>query len=124
MADEVEARLDRMRRAMVKMRREGRQAEFDALVVAYEALKAEHVERVHEERRQAARARRAPQRAVEEPVRAELWRLPRGFASPLAAERARSGWRPREEPVVPAGALSPWRRGGSPMGERIWRPGR
>jgi hypothetical protein len=122
MADDAVVRMARMRRAMAKMRREGRQAEFDVLVTAYEALKAEHVERVHEERREAARARAAARRAQEARVRPQRWRLPAGFGvSPLAARRAREarpGW------VVPVGrpALSPWRRGGGLMSETIWRP--
>lgn len=123
MADEVEQRLDRMRRALVKLRREGRVREFEAVAVAYRALKGEHVERVHVERREQVRARRAQQRAVEEPVRPRSWRFPAGFSSPLAAERARSGWQERREPTVPAGGLRPWRRG-SLMETQIWRPGK
>lgn len=121
-AEDIEARLSRMRKAMAKMASEGREPEFEALSRAYEALKverdqgeAERLRAAHVEARRVAAAR-----ASGEPQR---WRLPYGFASPLAAKRAREGWRPREEPSVPAGGLSPWRRG-SPASEVIWRPGR
>lgn len=123
MADEVAARLARMRRAMAKLLCEGRQREFDAVAAAYEALKRE---RDQEEagRLRAARLVARPvtaERAPEEPKR---WRLPRGFGvSPLAAHRAVHG-SPSDVPVVPVGrpALSPWRRV-SPMAEQVWRPG-
>jgi hypothetical protein len=122
MAEDVVERLARMRRAMVKMRRAGRQREFDVLAVEYARVKAEQMEEAEVEQRERARARRAArvaERAVERPAR---WKLPPGFGtSPLAAQRAREG-RP-EVPVVPVGrpALSPWRRG-NPAAERIWRP--
>lgn len=122
MADEIEARLSKMRKAMAKMASEGREREFVALDAAYQVLKRERDEaeaaRLRAER---VRVRRA---AVERPVEESgRWRLPRGFASPLAAQRAREGR--REVPVIPVGrpALSPWRRV-PPMREQIWRPGR
>jgi hypothetical protein len=122
MAEGVVERLARMRRAMARLQRAGRQREFDVLAAAYAALKAEQMECAEEEQRERARARRAA-RAAERPVeRPARWRLPAGFGtSPLAAQRAREG-RP-EVPVVPVGrpVLSPWRRG-SPMAEQIWKP--
>lgn len=122
MAEETVERLARMRRAMGRMLREGRTKEFEALAAAYASLKAEHVVRVHEEQRAAARARRAQQRAVTVQEGPKPWRLPRGFGtSPLAQQRAREGWRPRVEPTAPASA-GPWRGGWHPASERVWRP--
>lgn len=122
MVEETDARLARMRRALAKLRREGRVQEFAAVASAYASLKAEQMARAEEEGRAAARARVAARR-VERPAVAspERWRLPAGFASPLAARRARDG---RPGGVVPVGrpALSPWRRGGGPASEVIWRP--
>jgi hypothetical protein len=122
MAEETDARLARMRRALVKLRREGREREFAAVAEAYAGLKREQMERVEEEQRAAARARAAVRRA-ERPVEgvSGRWRLPRGFASPLAAQRAREASSGR---VVPVGrpALNPWGRGWSPAQEQIWRP--
>ncbi|MDQ0831941.1 hypothetical protein QF032_003785 [Streptomyces achromogenes] len=120
MAEDAAERLARMRRVMVRLRRQGRVEEFEAVAAAYSALKRQQMERAEEEGRAAVRARRAQQRA-EEPVRSGAWRLPYGFSSPLARERARSGWRAREEPVVPAGGLRPW-RSRSLAQTRIWRP--
>lgn len=122
MAEDVEARLSRMRRAMAKMASEGREREFEALDRAYQVLARER-DQEEESRLRAERARvrrAAAVRPVEEPRR---WRLPRGFASPLASRRAREG-RP-EVPVIPVGrpALAPWRWRGVPMSEQIWRPG-
>lgn len=122
MAEETDAQLARMRKAMVKLRREGRVQEFAAVASAYASLKAEQMARAEEEQRAAARARVAVRRAERaSEASSGRWRLPRGFASPLAAQRAREarpGW------VVPVGrpALSPWRRGGGPASEVIWRP--
>ncbi|MDX3570807.1 hypothetical protein [Streptomyces sp. ID05-47C] len=118
MAEDAVERLARMRRAMVKMQRAGRQREFDVLAAEYARLKAEQMERAEAEQQAAVRARRAVQVVRERPGRR---RLPYGFSSPLAAERARSGWRPREEPTVPAGGLRPWREQ-SLMATQIWRP--
>ncbi|NGO43784.1 hypothetical protein [Streptomyces ureilyticus] len=119
---EREEQLVKLRHRMGKALRRGEMAEYDRLSASYGRLKSAHVLKVHEEhvagRRAAVAERRAQQRA-EVPKR---WKLPSGFSSPLAAERARSGWRPREEPVAPAGGLRPWRRYGSPMSERIWKP--
>jgi hypothetical protein len=119
MAEDAAERLARMRRVMVRLRRQGRVEEFEAVATAYSALKRQQMERAEEEGRAAVRARRAQQRTEEERVRPARWRLPYGFSSPLARERARSGWRPREEPVVPAGGLRPW-RSWSPMEEKLW----
>jgi len=116
--EEREEQLAALWKRMARAARRGQMDRFEALRQEHERLKAEHVERSHEEGRAAARARAAAQRAQVRPVR---WRLPAGFSSPLAAERARSGWRPRVEASAPAGGLRPWRRG-SPMSERIWRP--
>jgi len=121
MADEVEGRLARMRRAMAKMTAEGREREFEALSRAYEALRVER-DQVEAERLRAARVEARRVAAVRAPGGPRRWRLPRGFGrSPLAQQRDRVG-RP-EVPVVPVGrlVLSPWRRG-SPMEARIWRP--
>ncbi|MCZ4515693.1 hypothetical protein O3Q52_47825 [Streptomyces sp. ActVer] len=77
MADETVERLAKMRRAMGKMLRAGREKEFEALAGAYAKLKGEHVTRVHEEyvaqRRAvvAARGGRPTPAAVSE---AERWR--------------------------------------------------
>jgi hypothetical protein len=121
MADETDARLARMRRALAKLRREGREREFDVVADAYAALKAEQMERAEEEGRAAARARVAARRAERAQESPERWRLPAGFGmSPLAQQRAREG---RPGWVVPVGrpALNPWRRS-HPASEVIWRP--
>lgn len=120
-AVEREQELVKLRRRMGRLLRRGESAEFDRLSAEYGRLKAEHVLRTHEEYVAERRAARAAVRAQEAAVGPARWRLPRGFASPLAAERARSGWRPREEPSAPAGGLRPW-RGRHPFAERIWRP--
>lgn len=123
MSEETVERLARMRRAMVKLHRQGRVREFEAVASAYASLKAELVERVHEEQRAQARARVAARRAEQgEREVSGRWRLPAGFSSPLAARRAREGWRPRVEPTGPAGGLRPWGRSWSPVSEVIWRP--
>jgi hypothetical protein len=124
MADGAEKRLAKMRQAMAKLRREGREKEFTAVAEAYAALKREQMERAEEELREQARVRAAARRAERVREGPERWRLPRGFGvSPLAAQRAREG-RP-EVPVVPVGrpALSPWRRS-HPASEVVWEPGR
>lgn len=125
MADEADVRLARMRRALAKLSREGREREFQAVAAAYRALKAERMEAAEVERREAARARRAVAPAVRPSGgRRERWRLPRGFASPLAAQRAVQGF--EREPLVPDSrrpVLRPWRQT-SPMEQQIWRPGR
>ncbi len=121
MADEADEQLARMRRAMGKLAREGRQREFDAVAEAYAALKRERMEQAEQEHMERVRARRAVRAAERPSVEPRRWRLPRGFGvSPLAVQRARE---PRPEWVVPVGrrALQPWRRG-SPMSEQIWRP--
>lgn len=123
MAEETaEEQLGRLRRQMARALRRGETGEFERLSALYADLKAAEVERVHREQREAARARRAAsvaQQAAEEPRR---WRLPPGFRSPLAMERARSGIRPREEPPgPPPSGLRPWRRPWPPS-EVIWRP--
>ena len=125
MADDAVKRLDRMRRAMAKLWREGREAEFRAVEEAYRSLKAEQMAAAEVERREAARSRRAAAPAVRSSGRSwERWRLPRGFASPLAAQRAAAGF--EREPMVPDSrrpALRPW-RSVSPMEQVVWRPGR
>lgn len=125
MADEADVRLARMRRALAKLSREGREREFAAVAAAYAELKRQRMEAAEAERREAVRARRAAVPAVRPSggVR-ERWRLPRGFASPLAAQRAAAGF--ERGPVVPDSrrpVLSPW-RGSHPMAEVVWRPGR
>lgn len=107
---------------MARMAAEGREREFAALDAAYQVLVRERGEaeaaRLRAERVRVRRA--AAERPSEEPQR---WRLPRGFGrSPLAQQRDRSGWRPREEPRGPEGGLRPWRRRGGLMSEQIWRP--
>lgn len=119
MAEDIETRLARMRRAMAKMAAEGREREFSALELAYAVLKRER-DQEEASRLRAARVQ-ARRVAAEGPRR---WRLPRGFGtSPLAARRAREGR--AEVPVVPVGrpALNPWRRS-HPAAEVIWEPGR
>ena len=125
MADETAAKLAKLRKAMVKMQRAGRQREFDALASAYASLKAQQMEQAEQEHRAPMRARRAAQRPVEAQERVNPWRLPAGFGtSPLAQQRAREGRR-EGGPQVPArGHLSPWRGGWHPASEQIWRPGR
>lgn len=123
MAEEIEVRLSRMRRAMAKMAAEGREAEFAALDTAYEALKRERdtQERARLQAERVRVRRAAAERAVEEPQR---WRLPRGFGrSPLAQARDRDGRREVQIVSVSRRGLSPWRRYGSSMSEVIWRPG-
>lgn len=119
MVEETDAQLARMRRALVKLRREGREREFGAVAEAYRSLKVQQMEAAEAERREAARARRAAEAAVRPPE--GRWRLPRGFRSPLAVQRARTAVRPREEPRAAEGGVSPWREV-SPMQERVWRP--
>jgi hypothetical protein len=115
--------LAKLRRRMGRALRRKDTGEYERLAAVYADLKGAEVERAHRERREASRARRAAQRAAVE-AREDRWRLPYGFSSPLAAERARSGVRPQEEPAgPPRGGLRPWRRGWSPMSEVIWRPG-
>ena len=118
---EREAELEKLRRRMRRAARRGDAEELGRLSALYAAQKGEHVQRTHEEYVAERRAARAAVRAQERAEAPKRWRLPSGFSSPLAAERARSGWRPREEPSVPAGGLRPWRRG-SPASEVIWRP--
>lgn len=122
-AEEREVQLAALRKRMRRAARRGDAAELERLSAEYAEAKAVHVVQSHEEQRAAALARRAEKRAVGAQQQPRVWRLPRGFASPLAAERARQGWRAREEPQHPGGGLSPWRRP-SPASERIWRPGR
>ncbi|MEH0642847.1 hypothetical protein QBB33_15495 [Streptomyces scabiei] len=121
-AEEREEQLVKLRRRMGRALKRDDAAGYDRLSAVYARLKAEHVTKVHAERMAERRAARAAQRARQRTEGPERWRLPRGFGmSPLARERARSGWRPREEPSMPAGGLRPWRRG-APMSEVIWRP--
>lgn len=121
--EEREAELAKLRKQIRKAGRRGDRAEYERLSALYVRQKSVHVEAVHEEYVAERRAARAAQRAREERERAKPWRLPRGFSSPLAAERARSGWQERREPVRPAVGLRPWRRSWSPAQEQIWRPG-
>lgn len=121
-SEEREAVLSQLRKRMAKAARRKDMGRYAELRAEHDRLKAEHVTLSHEEQRAEARARRAAQRAEAAAVAPARWRLPRGFASPLAAERARSGWRPREEPSMLAGGLRPWRRYGGPMSDVIWRP--
>lgn len=119
---EREEQLGVLRKRMRRAARRGEAEVLEQLSAEYAELKAEHVVRSHEERIAEVRARAAARRAERAVERPERWRLPAGFGtSPLAAERARTGWRPREEPVRPARGLQPWRRG-SLMETRIWRP--
>jgi hypothetical protein len=114
---EVEAELKALRKAMRKALRAGDMA-------AYGRAKGEHVTRVHEAQRRAQRAAREALRApVPEPVRSESgrWRLP-FRRSPLAYERDRQPPAPVAPQLPRGGHLSPWRRGGSPASEVIWRP--
>lgn len=120
MSDDVTEELGKLRRRMGRALRRGDTVEYGSLSVRYARLKAQQMEDAEREHRDRVRARRAvreAQRASEGP-----WRLPRGFASPLAVERARTGVRPREEPPGAGYGLRPWRTEG-PMERQIWRPG-
>lgn len=115
-----EEQLAVLRRRMGRAARRGDAAGWERLSVEYAELKAAHVARSHAEERERVRARRASVRAAEGQER-RPWRLPRGFQSPLAAERARLPVA-APAPQVPAGGhLRPW-RGGHPASEVIWRP--
>ena len=117
---EREAGLEKLRRRMRRAARRGDAAGSERLRVEYAELKAAHVARSHAEQREQVRARRVAERAVEAEQR-RPWRLPRGFLSPLAVERARLPV-PVPAPQIPAGGhLRPW-RGGHPASEVIWRP--
>jgi hypothetical protein len=119
---EREEQLAVLRKRMARAARRGHMDRYEELRQEHDRLKARHVELSHEEQRAAARVRAVARRAQERPLPSGRWRLPPGFGvSPLAAQRARAGWRPRVEPSVPAGGLRPWRRGPS-MSERIYRP--
>lgn len=120
--EEREEQLAAVWKRMARASRRGRTDQYAELRREHDRLKAEHVTKVHEEQRAAARARVAARRAQEAREGPKPWRLPRGFGrSPLAQQRDRSGVRPREEPRGPEGGLNPWRRGSS-MTEQIWRP--
>lgn len=120
---EREEQLAGLRRRMEKAARQGHTVRYEELRQEHDRLKAVHVERSHEEQRAAARARAMARRAErQEREVSGRWRLPPGFSSPLAARRAREGWRPRVEPVAPPGGLRPWGRSWSPVSEVIWRP--
>lgn len=72
MADETVERLGRMRRAMAKLLREGREREFAAVSAAYAALKQQQVEQAPRPERE-----RAVPRVVQRPrelSEAERWR--------------------------------------------------
>lgn len=117
--EEREAGLEKLRRRMRRAARRGDAAGLERLRAEYAELKAAHVARSHEEQRERVRARRAAEKAVE--ASSGPWRPPRGFVSPLAVERARTGWQERREPVRPVYGLRPWRQE-SPMQRQIWRP--
>ena len=117
---EREAVLEKLRRRMGRAARRGDAAGWERLSVEYAELKAAHVARSHAEEREQVRVRRVAERAVEAEQR-RPWRLPRGFLSPLAVERARLPVS-APAPQIPAGGhLRPW-RGGHPASEVIWRP--
>lgn len=91
MADEMVERLGRMRRAMAKLLREGREREFVAVSAAYAALKrqqAEQVGRPEREPRAVPRVVRQPRELSE----AERWRraIRRRYGSGMTAVV----WRP------------------------------
>lgn len=123
--EEREAVLSRLRKRMARAAQRKDMGRYAELKAEHDRLKDEHVMASHAEVKAAMRARRVRERAqvaLEAPRR---WRLPAGFGrSPLAQQRDRQGC--AVVPVVPVGrpALSPWRRGGSPASEVIWRPGR
>jgi hypothetical protein len=110
---------------MAKAARRGNSDRYEELRAEHDRLKVVHVERSHEEQRAAARARALARRAEEAEERARRWRLPPGFALPLARERAVFGGS-SSVPMVPDSrrlALRPWRRG-NPASEVIWHPER
>lgn len=119
-AEVREAELARVFRWVGRAARRGDAVRYEELRAAHDRLKAEHVAASLSEHQAVVRARRAAEAA--EAASAGPWRLPRGFQSPLAVQRARTGVRRREQPRGPEGGLSPWRRGGSPMRARIWWP--
>lgn len=122
-AEVREAELAKVFRRMGKAARRGDSERYEELRAIHDRLKADHVRLSHEEQRAEARARVAERRALEGRERSRRpWRLPRGFSSPLAAQRAREA---RPEWVVPVGrpVLRPW-AGVHPLSERIWWPGR
>lgn len=124
MTDDADKDLDRLRKQLRKAVRRGDAARVEALKAEYAALKATVVRRQHEEQRAAHLAARRAQKAQQQPReagRAERWRLP-FTRSPGARERDRLP--ASAEPVRgPVTGLRPWRRGGHPMAEQIWRPG-
>lgn len=112
---DVEAELKSMRKSMRRALKAGDMA-------AYGRVKAEHVTRVHQEQQRARRAARDARRVLEPvPVERERWRLP-FTRSPGAYERDRLPPPPPKPQVPYGGHLSPWRRGGSPVSEVLWRP--
>lgn len=122
--EEREAQLSTLRKRMAKAARRRDLDRYAELKAEHDRLKDEHVMASHAEMKAAMRAQKARERAQVAAEPSGRWRLPRGFGvSPLAAQRARGGG-PRVEASMPAGGLRPWRRGGGPMSEQIWRPGR
>lgn len=122
-AVEREEQLAVLRKRMAKAMRRGEAGRYGELRAEHDRLKQAHMDASLEEHKAVVRARRAAERAQVAQEASRGWRLPRGFGvSPLAAQRAREG-RPVEAAQVPAGGhLSPWRRSGGPMTERIWWP--
>lgn len=99
--DETDVRLAKMRRAMGKLSRQGRHAEFEAVAAAYANLKRRHMELAEVEHKAEVRVRKGAPTAEEV----------------AAAERA-------EEDRRWAKTLAMIGRGGSGMRARIWTPGR
>lgn len=124
MGDEADVQLARMRRALAKLAREGREREFDAVAAAYAALKAQRMEQAEREHMEAVRARRVARVAERPSPGPGRWRPPAGFGvSPGAVQRAREGV--AGGGLVPDSrrrVLAPWRRG-HPASEVVWRPG-
>lgn len=118
--EQREERLAVLWKRVQRAARRGNQVRFRALSAEYEALKAEHVTASHVEQIRERRAARDAARA-QEPAAPERWRLP-FRKSPGAIERDRQPPEPEQPMVPPGGHLRPWRRSGSPMSERIWRP--
>ena len=119
--EEMRLRVAELRRAMEKAARRKDADEYGRLKEQHDKLKATYVDELHWQPIRASRARKAAEKAQE--ASRGPWRLPRGFSSPLAAERAREGRREGGPQVPYGGHLSPWMTGRwSPMQTRVWWP--
>lgn len=88
MAEEMVERLGRMRRAMAKLLREGREREFAAVSLAYEVLKRQQVGRPEREQHAVPRVVQRPRELGE----AERWR--RAIRGRYGSGMTATIWRP------------------------------